>query len=141
MAKGGQFRVGGSKGKSRAGSYLYVKSYAHAESEGIKPMDSNIDTVVDRKTGKIVGFGQGQTFSERDYGEGQGMGSIVDLNHLKHFDVVFPAHEEDGELVEDEPYKISAINPHVAMMIAREKFNGPFDVYEVKHSTRKVGSV
>jgi putative aminopeptidase FrvX len=51
--------------------YVYIESYAHAESLGIKPIDSIINAVIDVKACQkgnylIVGCSQGHTFIHKE---------------------------------------------------------------------------
>ena len=45
---------------------LFVRSYAHAEQNGIAPCDSIMGTVFDASKNTILAYAKGHTFSSRD---------------------------------------------------------------------------
>lgn len=82
-----------------------------------------ISTVVDRRTGKIMGWARGHTFK---------LGDVEQMpSRTNTYEVVFP----DGDA---ESAEIQAANSTVAGIIAKRLWRAPFKMFEVKTSRKLV---
>lgn len=109
--------------------YIEIKSYAHAEALGIKPVDSivSISGVV-IEAGKseppytVVGFERGYTYKDKE---------VVFARGLREYEVLY---DEDGF---NEPQMITAINDKVALILAKH-ISDDFTLFEKKVRYRQV---
>jgi hypothetical protein len=104
--------------------YALIKSYAHAEAMGIKPVDSIIGAVIVKKAKppyKIVGYKQGHTFLMKDH---------VTFGNLKSYVVEVGGGD----------FTVFGINPAIAKLIAKDylRQGARFKIFERKTTFRRV---
>lgn len=111
--------------------FVFIKSYAHAESLGIKPVDAIVDAVISDKDKSppyvLRGFSRGHTIS--------GDGTASFSSRLKTYVVVFDEPDEG----DDFEYTISAESPQIARMVAKEKYKpNTYKLLERKTSYKEI---
>lgn len=114
--------------KGRKTKFFLLKSYAVGYSHGIDPNGYPLNCAVDSKTGKILGYHQGGTFSARTI-------KLIQ-RPLKEYHAIFDTDEEPhfADVV------VHAVNPNIAKALIKDQYHTTqlTNFYVGKYSMKKL---